>query len=819
MSAKRHFILTQNGPEFIPSPPFIRNDQAAQWDRSMKATDRATWGTPLPLLRLAGVVAACLLCAVGRAQAPPGKVLIADVIPQGNRNVPTQKIISIIKTHPGGEYKEEVVAEDVRRLYETHLFANVRVAKQTNEDGRVVVYFQFVEFPSTIQEIIYQGANHLKTDDLESITGLRKGVTLNPIATQLAKQAILKKYQEKGRLTSSVDILEGDKPGDTRIVFSITEGPVVKVRSIDFTGNTFVSGGRLATQINSSRPFLMLIGGDFNPLMADLDATKLEEYYKSFGYHDIHVSREVQWDGDQRHVKLIFHVHEGQRYRVAKVDLTGVPDKERDELLRFNRFQTGDLYDQHKADADKGKMKDYIGYGGREASVQEVVYFPQDKPGEVVLHYEVQERPPARVGQIYVIGNEVTKQNVILRQVPLYPGQPLTYPDMRLAEKNLARLNIFEMNPDAGIRPTVTVLDPDGDSEFKDIQVNVQETRTGSLMFGVGVNSDAGLNGSIVLNERNFDILRPPTSFDDLLSGRAWRGAGQEFRIEAVPGTDLQRYTVSFREPSLFDSPYSFSISGYYYNRIFNEYTEERVGSRVTFSRKLNQFWSVNAGFRIEEVGVHNVAWYEPYDIQQAAGENFLVAPRVGVTRDSRDSFLRPTEGSLVDVSFEEVLGDYTFPVVNIEGNKYFTIYQRPDGSGRHVLAARSQVGIAGSDAPVFERFYAGGFRSMRGFEFRGVGPDINGFKIGGDFLFLNSLEYQIPIKANDQIYLVGFIDSGTVERRVEIEDYRVAAGFGVRLVVPMLGPVPIALDFGFPIVKAPSDRDQIFSFWVGFFH
>ncbi len=82
----------------------------------------------------------------------------------------------------------------------------------------------------------------------------------------------------------------------------------------------------------------------------------------------------------------------------------------------------------------------------------------------------------------------------------------------------------------------------------------------------------------------------------------------------------------------------------------------------------------------------------------------------------------------------------------------------------------------------------------------------------------LNSLEYQIPVKANDQIYLVGFVDGGTVAPRInEIDNYRVAAGFGVRFVLPMLGPVPIALDLGFPLHKAPSDQTQIFNFWMGF--
>ena len=116
----------------------------------------------------------------------------------------------------------------------------------------------------------------------------------------------------------------------------------------------------------------------------------------------------------------------------------------------------------------------------------------------------------------------------------------------------------------------------------------------------------------------------------------------------------------------------------------------------------------------------------------------------------------------------------------------------------------------AGDNTPVYERYFAGGFRSIRGFQFRGVGPDVNGYKVGGDFMFLNSLEYQIPVKANDSIYFVGFVDSGTVEPRMEIRDYRVAAGVGVRFMVPMLGPVPIALDFGFPIVRAQTDRDPL---------
>src|SRR5262249_11412037 len=273
--------------------------------------------------------------------------------------------------------------------------------------------------------------------------------------------------------------------------------------------------------------------------------------------------------------------------------------------------------------------------------------------------------------------------------------------------------------------------------------------------------------------------------------------------------------------PYIFDTQFALSVGAYYFDRQYDEYTETRLGGRITLERRLGnlfdypeaQFWRAYLGTRIENVGVHDVPAGAPPAITSVQGNNFLVALRVGATRDTRDSFLRPTSGSLLDVSYEQVGGEFSYPLVNVDYNKYWTVYQRADNSGRHVLALHSQFGWAGDSTPVYDRFYAGGFRSLRGFQFRGVGPEVNGFKVGGGFMLLNSLEYQIPIKADDTIYAVAFVDSGTVESRIDQwTNYRVAAGFGLRLVVPILGPVPIALDFGFPIVKGPNDNTQVFS-------
>src|SRR5262249_5514591 len=159
------------------------------------------------------------------------------------------------------------------------------------------------------------------------------------------------------------------------------------------------------------------------------------------------------------------------------------------------------------------------------------------------------------------------------------------------------------------------------------------------------------------LNERNFDITRWPTSFEDLLSGHAFRGAGQEFRAEALPGTKVQRYTVSFREPYLFDSQYGFGASAYYYQRSYNEYLESRLGGRFTIDRRLGEHWRVSGTLRLEDVGIHDVSIFEPFEIQEARGNHFLAGVRGAVAYDTRDSYLRATKGCLIEAGYEQFFG------------------------------------------------------------------------------------------------------------------------------------------------------------------
>lgn len=773
-------------------------------------------------LPFAAVVAAAAVLVWPRgglsADSPAGKV-VSEVVPVNNRVRPPAQILNLIQTRPGRPYDEATIQEDIRRLHGTRWFApgGVQVHTKIDPDGRVTVFLQLTELTATVQEIVYHGAQHLTRKELDELTGVRKGDPMNPLANELGRAAILRKYQEEGRYYSSVTLVEGGKATDARVVYEVVESPVVKVNAVAFRGNDRASTGRLRAQL-TTQTHTLGFGGKFNPMMMDKDVEKLTQYYHGLGFLGVQITPEVAPDADPGKVAIVYHVVEGPQYVVAGRQIDGNHTFGADKLEPLTDVKPGDRYDQWRVKRDTARLEAYHGMRGYPVKVQEQLYEVPGQPGVVQVHYQVigDRVEPKRVGRVIIEGNDITQDRVILNQLELRPGQVMQYPKLKEAEARLSRLGIFDPeNP-----PSVTIEPTEFDSSFEDIRVHVNETRTGQFMIGGAVNSNNGVSGNIVINERNFDISRVPTSWDDFRYGRAFRGAGQEFRLEAVPATTFQRYTATFREPYLFDTPFGLTNSIYYFQRQYVEYSESRVGDRLTIDRRLDPIWTASASTRVENVNVKNVPWYAPPSIAGDAGSHFLLGLGAGLKRDTRDSFIYPTGGSTLDLRVEQVLGSTAFPIGTAEFTKYFSSQyaQREDGSGKHVLALRSQVAVAGGNAPVYERFYAGGFRSLRGFTFRGVGPNEVGLFTGGTFSFLNTMEYQIPLDPKDRFHFVTFVDHGTVESNVAIKNYRVAAGFGFRVAVPALGPLPIAFDFAFPLNKAPWDNTQIFSFYVGLF-
>lgn len=363
--------------------------------------------------------------------------------------------------------------------------------------------------------------------------------------------------------------------------------------------------------------------------------------------------------------------------------------------------------------------------------------------------------------------------------------------------------------------PQQPVMPPIRDA---DLIVNGYPARTGRIMFGGAVNSDAGVTGQVTIDERNFDITRLPTSFQDLIGGTAFRGAGQTLRLELVPGNQFQRYMAQFSDPNLFGYlPISMSVSGFLFDRRYNDWDEERLGGRLSFGYRVTPDLSVSAGVSGQNVEVSRPRVLGVPQLDSVLGDNELYSGHVALTHDTRDSPIQAGAGHYFEFRFEEVFGDFDYARFETEFRQYWLLAQRADGSGRQTLSYSTQLGFSGEETPIFENFFAGGYATLRGFDFRGASPSVGGIEVGGRFQWLNSVEYVFPITADDAFRGVTFVDFGTVEQDIEIngDNFRVAPGVGLRVAIPMMGPAPLAFDFAFPVAKADTDDERMFSFYM----
>ncbi|MGQ9650038.1 MAG: outer membrane protein assembly factor BamA [Phycisphaerae bacterium] len=782
------------------------------------------WGSWLFLGGLALLPLAALpLMAQAPATLPAGPASpldgrqIRQLTITGLRKVDEAYVRNRIRTRAGDAYSQDQVERDRGQLLRTGRFLDVK-ADPVLVDGQINLTFSLVEKPE-VEALDIVGNQKIKTKDLLKELSFSAGDPLDMHEVRQGRDTIERLYREKGYPYVSVTYDENLLATERRVVYTVVENQRVKIRKVRFENNVTYDAGELMRQIETKSYIPIFRTGNFDADQAARDAATLQKYYRDRGFLDAEVGYVTEFqDVAREKLDVVFRVNEGVRYTVAEIRVQGNQVFTTDELLNEMNLSTGDPLVDARLKSDVKRLETKYGSQGYiDVKVASSWVFASE-PAKVILTLNIQEGEQFTVGWIEVDGNERTQEKCIRREVGLYPGDIYDVTKMTKAEQDLKATGLF-------IGATVEAVEPSTPQPgVRDMRVTVEEnTKTTNFIAGLGASSDSGLLGNIVLENTNFDLFDTPRTWDELFKGRAFKGAGQTMRVQFEPGTEYTRFRIDFREPYLNDRPIGFNTGIFLFERPRDAYTEQRAGVYVSFDKKFEEGllkgWLGEIALRPEYVNVDDVERFSARDIQKVKGGSYLSTIKFSLVHDTTDSRLDPGKGHRANLSWEQagvMGGDYTHSKLTAGYTQYWTV-AIDEQDRKSVVSARANIGQILGDAPVFERFYAGGIGSMRGFDFRGISPrsGLKKDRVGGEFMLLTGGEYSFPMY-DKVIRGVLFTDMGTVERDFGISSWRASVGCGIRLTLEIFGTVPMEFDLAWPVIKDSEDDTRVFNFFIG---
>lgn len=789
------------------------------------------------VLALAGAgwfLDSCLLDAgTAAAQTEPAPPIRAIEL-VGLSRLSTGEMLARLQTKPGDPFRPAVLDQITQDLWRSGEFASIEEPQVTRTPEGVTLVVRLVEKPR-IDAVEVRGVERLDRRRVEDLLTTRAGGLFSASDARRDAQAIVRHYLELGFAFAEARheqvVLPPARAGaraTNLVVFLVNEGPKVRVMRIRFQGNQTFKDSELL-RFMSTRPRSAFLGiphaGLFDRDRWQTDLDNLRRFYVSRGFFEAAISAE-DFSFDQARAQLVLGVRidEGPRYRIGEVTFetagTGIfPEA---VLRRELRLVTGDPYNEERVQEDVQRLQRL--YQKHSYLDCTVTRHPVHRlEGQLVdLRFVIAEGEQVYIEGIELRGNLETRDKVIRRELRFYPGEKINLERLEESQSNLYRLGYFDR---------VSFSFSDGSTpNQRSVVVDVEEGRTGSINVGFGVTSGQGAVGILSLTKRNFDYADAPTSLLDFPS--AWTGGGQTLILQAQPGTVDSRYRFEFREPHLFDSNTSLFLRAYRTLLGRSEYDEKRlageigIGNRLPWDPDLN----LELSYRYELIEIDDIDASAPPDVFRVEGDNRLSGLQTALNYDKRR--FRP-QGLIIGGWLGSLTYEYTggFLGAEVDVSKaratvavYRTLYSRDD-SHFHVLSWSNSFGWAephhnSREVPIFERYFLGGARTVRGFRYRELGPHVGRDPIGGVAMHYGSLEYTWPL-VDTVLRGLAFVDYGNLEGALEqlaVDRYRVTLGAGLLINVNLLGQrIPIALTWGEAVRSQRQDSERLFLFDIGY--
>ncbi len=747
---------------------------------------------PLLLVLLTAVFPAYSLL----AQTGP---IVRDIVVEnvGAPSLSKERVMANLATKVGLPYSERAAEQDIRALYATGGVANVRMFAEPLGDGvRVTVLLQG---RPVIEEILIEGAERIPLNRVRREIGSKVGDVVSEERVEDDRQKILKLYEDRNFSEVDVQYRIQEIPANNRVrlIFSITEGPKLVVKSITFVGNESVLA-RDIRKVMKTKPqdFLSFFtkSGRLLPAQMEEDRVAIRTLYQNRGFADVEVAdiqtQPLQNDG----VELVVTIVEGMQYRVNSVKLEGVNIVSPDEVMAKLAMQGGQLFTPKGMGDDLKALRDFYGSRG----YVDMVALPEVLPagaGAVDVTYRLDEGVQSYVNLVNIQGNERTQDRVIRRELAVRPGDVFDTTLVDVSRKRLENLNYFSR---VDTSPTDTIV-----PGRKDLNVIVEEKRTGAFNFGVGFSTTDSLLGFAELQQSNFDLFNWPT----------FVGGGQRFRIRGQYGLQRSDFVVSLTEPWFLGYKLSVGVEAYYRNANFlsSVYDQENYGVAFQASKQIWRALSDRAEYRVEGIRIYDVDTDDVGQVIEDAEGTYTKSGFNGaLVWDTRDSLFLTRKGELVEfggfVSGGPLGGTVQDYGLSLEASKYFPL---PFDC---IFLIKGQIAFVdawgdgvnadeyGNGVPIFDRLYLGGANNMRGFNFREVGPvDEFDNPIGGNSLAYLTFEVTFPIvtRVRGAVFSdMGFVNTDAFD--FSTSGANVDIGIGLRLDLPI---GPIRVDYGIPVI------------------
>ncbi len=755
------------------------------------------------------------------------RFVVEDIQLQGLERIPDGTLLNYLPVKVGDVFEYSESSYVIEELYKTGFFRDVELIRDND-----VLVVKVLERPA-ISNITWSGNKDIEDEQLQEVLegiGIVKGRVFNPSALDkielgLKQQAYFSRGKYAVKINTKVTELERNR---VDIDIEISEGVVARIKQVNIVGNTVFDDETLLSELQSGVPgfwsWFSSMDEYAKPKLA-ADVETIRSYYQDRGYVRFNVdSTQVTITPDKKDIYITMNVTEGERYEVDKVSLAGDLKVDEEELMKLISLAKGDVFSKNAMVDSKDLITRKMGNEGYAFAKVDVAQDVNDEQRKVSLTYFINPGKKVYVRRINFSGNYKTQDEVLRREMRLMEGGELSNSKLDRSKIRLQRLPYIE-------QVVVKKVPVGGTDDQVDIDISVSERLSGSFNIGAGFSQTQGFVFNLGLTMDNLS------------------GSGEKLAVNFSNDKANQIYSLSFTDPYYTIDGISRTVSLSYRERDASEedivdYLQNSYGANIAFGIPLSEYERVRVGvgYEVTDIirGINEVipdvqAFLDGQgDGQKASVDAYTLL--ANYTYDTRNRTVFATSGTQhsVNLDLSTPGSDLQFYKLSYRNKFYFPVTDNLTALIRTDLA----YGDGYSDTelyPFYERFYAGGLRTVRGFDSNSLGPKSQatgtfGDPIGGDIRTVASAELIFPVpfveKPPSSVRFSAFYDIGNVFLKDDVLENGYNGGFqsdelrssiGVSFV--WLAPIgPLRFSWARPLEERPGDDTQSFQFSIGSF-